>query len=236
MIFYRHGSGDSLDIDIHYVFDKLPSFKECQKFCSDKEENRNIIVINNGIVVECFKGTNDEINNGLLDTYNLHPQEFDNIVKERIERDVLIKTIRVMRCLLSHFSRTQYRDIVKLAIKSNSWKKRIETLRSIDFYSVDDFNKVGSKQDVYKIFAFQLGQVMALFDNEECYTKSSVANKYPDLYEFLYRKEDVNLDNLNKFVELFLDIVSDFKIKEYDDFVYFEDFDKKINLKNEKYL
>lgn len=70
---YIHGSEDSTDIDVHYVFDEMPSYQECKKFCdSDKSENRNIITIKNGIVTGCYKGTVDEINNALIETYPLH--------------------------------------------------------------------------------------------------------------------------------------------------------------------
>ena len=42
---YIHGSEDSTDVDIFYVFDELPSKQECKRFCSaDPAENRNIIV------------------------------------------------------------------------------------------------------------------------------------------------------------------------------------------------
>ena len=84
MLKYIHGSEDSLDTDVFYVFDKIPSFAECRKFCSeDPNENRNIITIKNGIVEQCFIGTPDEINNGLLDTYKLHPQTCELKIEHR---------------------------------------------------------------------------------------------------------------------------------------------------------
>ncbi|AEO93467.1 gp208 [Bacillus phage G] len=236
MIKYVHGSEDSLDVDVLYVFDKMPFSAACKEFCSDTNENRNIIVVESGIVIDCFKGTIDEINNGLLETYNLHEQSFENIVTKKVERDLLIKAIRVMRCLLSHCSRTQYRNAVKKAVKSNSWKERIEILSTIDFTNINDFNKIGSKKDVYKVFAFQLGQVLALFNHKELYTKSSIAKEFPLLKEFLYRHDNVNVKNLNLFVSEFLSIVSGFDIEESEEFVYFKDFEKKINLRNEQYL
>ena len=51
MIRYIHGSADSTDLDVVYVFEEIPSFEECQLFCrSDPKENRNIIVVRDGIV------------------------------------------------------------------------------------------------------------------------------------------------------------------------------------------
>ncbi len=51
------GSGDSLDIDVVYIFDVMPDLQECKSFCSEKDENRSIVCINNLIVTESYKGT-----------------------------------------------------------------------------------------------------------------------------------------------------------------------------------
>lgn len=42
--------------------------------------NCNLVVVNDGILVDCFKGTVDELNNAILYTYGLHKQEnvYDN--------------------------------------------------------------------------------------------------------------------------------------------------------------
>ena len=236
MIRYVHGSEDSLDLDVYYVFDKLPSFKECQDFCSNKEENRNIIVIKDGIVTDCFKGTVDEINNGLLQTYHLHPQEFDNIVERKLERDVLLKIIRVVRCLLSHCSRTQYRTDVKKTLKSNSWKERLDTLSNIKFSNINDFGKSGTKKNIYKVIAFQIGQGLGLLEGEEYYTKSSIALKYKDLKPFLYREDDVNLTIIDKYINLFLNSISKIEYNDLNDYVLFKTYNKKFNLRKEEYL
>ena len=68
---YIHGSENSTDLDVIYVVDELPSLQECKTFCSDKDENRNLITVENGIVTSVYKGTPDEVNNSLLRTYNL---------------------------------------------------------------------------------------------------------------------------------------------------------------------
>lgn len=236
MITYRHGSKDSLDIDIFYVFDKMPSFRECQEFCSDINENRNIIVINDSVVTDCFKGTVEEINNGLLDTYGLHEQQFENLVTKRLERDILIKHIRVVRCLVSHFSRTQYRTDVKKALKSFSWKERLELLSNIDIKSIYDYGKNHNKTDIYKVFAFQLGQSLSLIDGVEVYTKMDIANRYPDLRQFLYREDKVDLTVLENYILKFLDEMKKLEVEEHENFVYFKDFNKKFDLKKETYL
>jgi hypothetical protein len=233
---YIHGSEDSLDVDVFYVFDKLPTFRECQEFCSDKEENRNIIVVKNGVVIDCYKGTIDEINNGLIDTYQLHKQDYNNIVIARVERDVLIKAIRVVRCLLSHCSRTQYRTEVKTALRSPSWKVKLNTLKSIKFDEIEDYGKSGTKEDVYKVFAFQLGQVLGLFDGYEFYTKSSIANKHELLKKYLYREKNSDVTDLISYIYLFLEEVSQFEVEEVNGIVHFKDFEKNVDLVKEIYI
>ena len=55
MIRYIHGSGNSTDVDVVYVFDELPSLNECKKFCSaDPTENRNIITISDGMIYNYY--------------------------------------------------------------------------------------------------------------------------------------------------------------------------------------
>lgn len=236
MLFYRHGSEDSLDVDVYYVFEEMPSFKECQEFCSNKEENRNIIVVKDGVVIDCFKGTVDEINNGLIDTYPLHKQEYYNIVMFKVKRDNLLKIIRVSRCLLSFCSRTQYRSNVKEALKSYSWKKKIEVLKQIDFSSIDDFGKSGTKENVYKALAFQLGQAIGLIFGKEFYTKSSVANFYPKLKKYLYREKNTDPKDLINFINTFIELMESLEVEEYEDYVFFKKEMKAFDLKQEKYV
>ncbi|MNJ90254.1 hypothetical protein D3C87_78490 [compost metagenome] len=232
---YIHGSEDSLDVDVLYVFEEMPTFTECQKFCSNEEENRNIVVVKNGVVKDCFKGTIDEINNGLLSTYNLHPQSYENIITRKLERDIVIKAVRVVRCLLSHCSRTQYRTDVKKALKNFSWNERIKIIESIDFTTINDYGKSRSKEDVLKTFAFQLGQFFGLMEGVEHYTKSSIAKSYPSLKKYLYREKDSNIDDLANEIDILIHLLLSMNVKEVDNYVTFIDFNKSIDLINEKY-
>lgn len=101
--FIIHGSKDSIDRDVIYLFDKLPSTRECYEFCnSNKDENRNIIVVKNGMVFNCFKGTPDAINNQILDTYSNHKQKYDNPIKFRVERNIPLKVVRSVRQILGN--------------------------------------------------------------------------------------------------------------------------------------
>lgn len=213
---YIHGSEDSLDTDIYYVIKELPTFYECRKFCSEnKDENRNLIVIENGIVTDCFIGTNDEINNALLDTYALHEQEYPLIITQRVTRDIPLKAIRATRGILSLLSRSQYRSEIKQALKSN-WTIRLQTLSNIDFTKIDftKLEKQGSPESIKKVIAFQIGQTLGLLEGEEFYTKSSIANNYPRLLPYLYRRIDSNVGNLQEAKDLLVKKLMGFQTEE----------------------
>lgn len=203
---YIHGSEDSTDMDVIYVVDELPSLQECKTFCSDKEENRNLITVENGIVTSVYKGTPDEVNNALLDTYKLHEQEYPLLVERKVERDVHIKAIRAVRCILSHLSRSMFRPEIKNALRG-SWSVRIETLQMIyDHFDEIDFDSLQnnmSGDDVKKLIAFQIGQVLALTDFVELYTKSEIASYFTDLKPYLYRNSTDN-ENLKRYLFIFI--------------------------------
>lgn len=200
---YRHGSKDSIDKDMYYVVDKLPSFRECQLFCANKEENRNLITIDDGVVSSCFKGTIDEINNGLIRTYSLHGQNYPLLITYTVERDSLIKTIRVLRCLLSYCSRTLERELVKYALNSSSWKNKVSIAKQLHFNEYKNYGKNGSLLDVYKVFAFQIGQIYGLWNNLELYTKTEIFCYIPSFYPYLYRKE-ADIEYLIYMIDKFL--------------------------------
>jgi hypothetical protein len=203
---YIHGSEDSTDLDVIYVVDELPSLQECKTFCSDKEENRNLITVENGIVTSVYKGTQDEVNNALLDTYKLHEQEYPLLVERKVERDVHIKAIRAVRGILSHLSKSMFRPEIKNALRG-SWSVRIETLQMIyDHFDEIDFDSLQnnmSGDDVKKLIAFQIGQVLALTDFVELYTKSEIASYFTDLKPYLYRNSTDN-ENLKEYLFLFI--------------------------------
>ena len=90
----RFGSQDSIDEDVLYVFETMPSFSECQSFCGEGDDNRNIVVVVDGVITNSFKGIPDETNNALLATYDLHEQECENPVTQKVERNILLKTVR----------------------------------------------------------------------------------------------------------------------------------------------
>ncbi|KAF0981192.1 hypothetical protein FDP41_012980 [Naegleria fowleri] len=119
-----HGSADSIDRDVIYWIPigsrtplqsnnpkrtRLPSQKRCFQFCVENKnyENRNLIVVDmeRGIVVDCFKGTCDAINNQIKLTYGLHKQQHDCPIKDIVHRNIALKMTRGMRQILSMVGR-----------------------------------------------------------------------------------------------------------------------------------
>lgn len=202
MIRYIHGSENSIDIDTVYVFNNIPLFIEAKRFCDNlKDENANIICVRNGIVIYCYKGTVDEINNSLFSTYNLHKQDYPLIITNKVKRDKYLKLIRSTRSITSQLSRTDIRPIVKKGLNGD-WNDRrkaivavIDKLRSnsinISFGKINKDNK-----EIFKTIAFQIGQVLALFENEkELYTKNEVSFEYPLLRQYIERRP-INISDL----------------------------------------
>ena len=70
----------------------------------------------------------------------------------------------------------------------------------IDF---DTLQNNMSAADIKKLIAFQVGQVLALIDDVELYTKSEIADYFTDLKSYLYRNSTDN-KNLKKYLFLFI--------------------------------
>lgn len=204
-----HGSENSLDIDAYILVNKSYENQAAKELCAKFPElNANLIQVENGKVVWCYKGTIDECNNSILETYSLHKQEIDNPVTNKVERNYGLKMLRTIRGLLSYCSRTQYRESVKKALQSGDLNKKIEVLKTLDLTEITEFDK-NSKIEAYKFFAFQMGQSLALLqDNVELFTKNSVANYYPELTEYLSRK-DTSVENLYKFWQKFVGFIEE---------------------------
>ena len=241
---YIHGSEDSTDIDVVYVVDELPSFVDCKKFCAEtKDENRNILSVENGIVTKCFKGTPDEINNSLLRTYNLHEQNSPLIIERPVERIIPIKIVRAMRIIISHLSRTALRPIIKSALRG-SWSKRLDCLNVIqellDKLDFEHANNNMSAADIKKVLAFQMGQTLALLNSKELYTKSEIASEYPLLRATLYREENASMDDLKTVMAEFIKNVSSLNVSTQetkDDTIHimFNDYGYDVELLKETY-
>ena len=209
---YIHGSADSIDLDVCYIVNKLPSFQECKKFCSTTTiENRNLAELDvNMTIRDCYIGLPDELNNSLIATYPLHEQEYPMVLR-RVERHPLLKVIRATRVILTFLTRTKYRREVKEALRSYSLTQRINVLRRISLLTIKSFNKKKiSDTEICKRIAFQTGQTYLLLKGKEVYTKAEISNSIPELEPYLYRRK-VRLDELYSYLHAMLNEIPEFK-------------------------
>lgn len=185
MLRYIHGSKDSIDLDVVYVFDELPSDQECARFCAeDPAENRNIIVVRDGQIAACYKGFPDENNNALLATYPLHEQEAPLLITHRVPRDIFLKALAVTRKVLMMIRRTQEKAAARAALKG-TWQSKMDLLSA--FRLQDARWEACDPVEEKKRIAFQLGQILGLLRGEELYTKAEIGDAFPDLVPYLYR-------------------------------------------------
>lgn len=202
-----HGSENSLDRDAYIIIPTALTQKEAKAVCDARKDiNANLLVVDNGKVTWSYKGTIDECNNSILATYHLHVQDFANPITDSVERDYGLKMLRTVRGILSYVSRTPLRAEVKKALVSDDLDFKIEVLKQVDLNTITDFEK-SPVIETYKFFAFQLGQTLSLLeDNEELFTKNSVAKKYPQLATYLAR-EEATPEELQKFLTRFIDFI-----------------------------
>lgn len=206
---YIHGSEDSLDRDVVYIVDELPTFTECQEFCSGHEEDRNLMVIKDGTVDGCFKGLPDELNNEILVTYSLHDQSFPLLITRKVERDIILRDIRAVRSVISLFTRTTLRKEAKSALRG-CWDERVSLLGKLDLIALmSEWTEDSSPglEDTLKSIAFQLGQASALHDGAELFTKRSISEAYPVLRPYLYREKNPDLSPLQEFLRRYAEII-----------------------------
>jgi len=221
--FYIFGSENSQDYDVLVSVDEIPQeIDKAHKICkfwnqrlslilTDKPLNCNIGVFNDGDLVSCFKGTVDELSNVLYYTYDNHTQYFPNPIKNPVERDLDEKLVRVARFIISFYSRTELRSDIKKALRGNI-SDRTNVIKKIDFTKMTEFpGKKEKKEDIYKVLAFQFGQVFSMVDDKESesYTKTEIMKNYPDLGNMLVRGEtkQTDLETLNEYRDRFVDYV-----------------------------
>ena len=177
MRYYLFGSENSLDYDILVEYDSIPkdidkAHAVCKDFndklaliYTDKKINCNLITIKDNQIIECHKGTIDELNNCLFYTYGLHKQAFPN--------------------------------------------PRLAVLKKIDFVKMTEFTgKKEKPEDVWKVLAFQFGQVFSLIESceEDSYTKNGIKKNYSSFANLLNRFEPQleDLFNLNIYLWKFI--------------------------------
>jgi len=224
------GSPSSQDIDVMVFVDELRSIDDnhtlikelnvyFENFVSDacfdgRKVNANLAVLKDGKVIEVFKGTADECNNSLMDTYQFHHQAYANHVTARYDRFdeyYHIKLKRVARFIMSFFSREpELRPLIKSALRGDILE-RLETLRHIDFTKYNTFpGKKEKHEDIYKVLAFQFAQVFGLSNQQEIYTKEDAAIQFPVLKGLLAREPitEKDIEHLNIYLQKFIIIAA----------------------------
>jgi hypothetical protein len=213
--FQIFGSENSTDIDVVFFIEEIPSQISksadlCKKFNNlyaaiyneIRTINSNLAVLNNGILVDVFKGTTDELNNALFCTYLLHNQEYGNSISRLLKRDVNLKYLRCARMILSFLSRTTYRNSVKLGLKG-SIETKLDVLKLINLTSLIDFGKNMNDVEVKKSIAFQLGQTLLLNVGIEVYTKNDISRHINQLEPYLMRCVPTDFLSLQTYLTAF---------------------------------
>ena len=223
--FQIFGSENSLDYDVMVFVDEIPEIidqshtlckmydAELSKILTDKPLNCNLAIVEDGFIVKVFKGTPDEVNNALFYTYDFHTQYHPLLVKEPIVREYDMKILRAYRNILSFFSRSDLRAVIKPALRGNL-RDKIPVMKMIDFEVMKDFpGKKESIKDIFKIVSFQFGQLFSLVDGfeKDSYTKNGIILNYPDLEPMINRK-DLSLSDykvLNKYLQRLIKLSED---------------------------
>lgn len=223
--FYLFGSEDSTDYDVLIQVDNIPqdidkAHNICKyyndvlsKILTDKELNCNLGVFKDGHLVNVFKGTVDELNNVIFYTYDNHKQFFPNPISTLVERDIDEKILRVARFIITFYSRTELRPLIKAALRGDL-RQKLEVLKKIDFSTMVSFpGKKEKIEDIYKVLAFQFGQVFSLIDGHESdsYTKNGIIKNYSNLSNLLKRGDlsDKDMQVLNLYLKRFINLVEE---------------------------
>ncbi|WP_420575066.1 hypothetical protein [Kordia sp.] len=209
------GSKSSQDVDVCFFVDSLDGIRgnhevvkmytQQVKFNTSKPINGNLAILKNGIIIENFKGSADELNNALFTTYNLHDQVYKNHIQQLVARDVTSRIVRCARSLVASFTRTDLRVASKVALRADV-ATQIDFLDTIELKNYTDFGKHGSVIEIYKSMAFQLGMTIALMNDIELYTKEEIIATFPELEHYILRKEQ-NSEVLQKHLKLFITMV-----------------------------
>ena len=154
-----------------------------------------------GYVCENHKGQNDEIHNALHKTYPLHVQRFPLPAHfgPIVQRVVALKYLSGMRRIFIRLSEVELtRSFVKQTLRNHDPLVAPPAFEALDFAQIIPATNV----DHAKTFAFQMGQIMGLFEGVDIFTKDDIVQRYPTLEPFIHRKRDESVlqcDLMNQF-------------------------------------
>lgn len=224
------GSASSKDYDVIVFVKELGTIEENHKYIkmydvilkeyfsimkmSSKKVNSNLGVLDKGILVKVFKGSPDEVNNSLYNTYQFHKQFHPNPIEYIYERTGFYTQLKLKRCfrfILSFYSRIpEWRPTIKEALRGG-FDKRLDCIKKIDFIIHKEFpGKKDVVEDIYKVLAFQLAQTLYLYklNGIEIFSKEDVLKYIPGLKNPIMRLPMVDNDYvlMNNILKELIDI------------------------------
>lgn len=228
--YYFFGSENSSDTDVLIEVDSIEEqhlnndfIKKIKKEYS-LDWDINLIVIRDGKITDTIsrKGSPDNVNNSLFQTYKLHKQQFPNPITEMVERHHFLATFKCIRNILSFCSRTENRNIIKSVLKKEYYNSSnpsfidfVEVLKKIDFTKIESFNKKFSDEDIWKKISFYLGQTLSLIkENNEIYTKNQLVSNYPHLKPFIERNiKNIQKHLINELRDELIEVVNEYEVE-----------------------
>jgi len=226
LIFNIFGSANSRDIDFLILVNSIPRPQDVTAIAENYEKQLksllspdgsreldcNLGIVENGVLIWVYKGTVDISNNAILDTYNLHRQFHPCVIERRVVRNIPFLIIRTIRILVGKVTRTTIRGAARQALHSKPLVQ-LEFLRTLDFSTFTYNEKRTSSTDNYKSIAFQIGQLSALLQNKEIFTKDSISEFNPKLRQFLNRERNCNLTDLTSALHLLISSITNYGVQ-----------------------
>lgn len=248
--YYIYGSEDSTDQDVIIIIPKeeMPETQEERKnkvlFLLKEHNldwNATFAVIENGKITDTIytKSWIDSLNNALLETYFLHEQKHELVVKEKHIRNKTLAIYKAVRTVLTMLTRTAYRTQIRPILKGiHDFNLKLEALHKIDFVSISEFNQKNTADAaIWKIIAFYVGQNIALIESDiEIYTKKSLVKTFPDLEPFIYKKKITTKEKavLQHYINRWLELLNTFgTFQSENGFLICKE--EKIDMLNEKF-
>lgn len=100
-------------------------------------------------------------------------------------------------------------------MKANQLYIRLDALKAICFQELDFKQSEEDVTEIVKLIAFQLGQTMALVqENRELYTKIQVAEYDPRLTQYLMRETGCNLEILTQVKNEYVAMIEDMFVQQ----------------------
>jgi hypothetical protein len=229
-IFY--GSKNSIDTDAIMFFNEneLPKKEEDRKRFNRVLRNENphlnlmFAVIKDGIIIDCLSPTApDGLNNAILSTYKNHEQIFDCPVLHRVKRNKALNIYNCIHLINTMIARTHYRELIRPSINwHNSFKEKVEKLKTVDFSTITDFNQknICNNEDIWKKICFYLGQSFMLVKYDiEIYDKNTMIENNLLTKPFMNREklDEFDIHFLNNTLKIYLDLILSKNINQYEE-------------------